>query len=75
MCFFSVKIFFCFYNIFLILSSLDNDKLNQSLSFCISTIDSCLVVFLCIVFRPRKVWPEFYGVDIQTLVNIVRPNL
>lgn len=64
MCFFSIKIFFCLYKIFLTLSSLNNDKLDESLVFCLSTLDSYLVVFLCVIFRPRKIWPEFYGVDI-----------
>ena len=64
MCFFSIKIFSCLYRIFLNLSSFNNDKFDEILGFCLSTLDSCLVVFLCVVFRPRKIWPEFYGVDI-----------
>jgi len=31
-------------------------------------------VFLTIIFRPRKVWPEFYGVGIETVANLLTQN-
>lgn len=33
-----------------------------------------LIVFLTIIFRPRKVWPEFYGVGIEAVANLLAPN-
>jgi len=31
-------------------------------------------VFLTIIFKPRKVWPEFYGVGIETVANLLASN-
>ena len=38
------------------------------------SLQCLLIVFLTIIFRPRKVWPEFYGVGIETVANLIEPN-
>jgi hypothetical protein len=39
-----------------------------------SIVKNALILFLTIIFRPRKVWPEFYGVGIETVANLIAPN-
>ena len=33
-----------------------------------------LILFLTIIFRPRKLWPDFYGVGIEAVTNLISTN-
>jgi hypothetical protein len=47
---------------------------NMTINLISTNLKAGLIFFLTIIFRPRKVWPEFYGVGIETVANLIAPN-